>query len=182
MLELVRPKIEKQYKVRAPILAEERLAVTLRYLASGDSKQSISFQYKMGKSTINGIIDEVCDALWSALASYVKAPSTLNDWENIIKDFEEIWNMPHCLGAIDGKHVAMRKPENSGSLWHNYKGFFSLALLDVYDAKYKFSFIDIGQYGSMNDSAVLTISELGRCLESCSFFFFFYLTIKIYKH
>ena len=90
LLELVRPKIEKQYKVCAPIPAEERLAVTLRYIASGDSKQSISFQYKMGKSTINGIIDEVCDALWSALASYVKAPSTLNDWENIIKDFEEI--------------------------------------------------------------------------------------------
>ena len=59
LLSLIRPKIEKEYKVRPPISAEERLAATLRYLASGDSKQSISYQYKMGKSTINGIIDEV---------------------------------------------------------------------------------------------------------------------------
>ena len=28
--------------------------------------------------------------------------------------------------------------------------------------------MDVGQYGSTNDSAVLKNSELGRCLESCS--------------
>ena len=42
LLSLIRPKItkinEKEYKVRTPISAEGRLAVTLRYLASGDSK------------------------------------------------------------------------------------------------------------------------------------------------
>ena len=53
LLSLIRPKTEKEYKVRPPISAEERLSATLRYLATGDSKQSISYQYKMGKSTIN---------------------------------------------------------------------------------------------------------------------------------
>ena len=76
LLSLIRQKIEKEYKVCPPISAEERLAATLRYLASGDSKQSISYQYKMGKSTINGIIDEVCDAIWESLADYVKTPTT----------------------------------------------------------------------------------------------------------
>ena len=42
-------KDKKKYKVRPPISAEERLAAALRYLASGDSRQSISYQYKMGK-------------------------------------------------------------------------------------------------------------------------------------
>ena len=79
LLSLIRQKIEKEYKVRLPISAEERLAATLRYLASGDSKQSISYQYKMGKSTINGIIDEVCDAIWESLADFVKTPTTPQD-------------------------------------------------------------------------------------------------------
>ena len=73
----------------------------------------------MGKSTITGIIDEVCDAIWESLADFVKTPTTPQDWENIIKDFDEIWNMSHCLGAIDGKHIAMRQHKHSGSLWHN---------------------------------------------------------------
>ena len=37
LLSLIRPKIEKEYKVCPPISAEEQLAVTLRY----DSKQSV---------------------------------------------------------------------------------------------------------------------------------------------
>ena len=76
LLSLIRPNIEKEHKVCSPILAEERLAGPLRYLASGDSKQSISYQYKMGKSTINGIVDEVCDAIWESPADFVKTPTT----------------------------------------------------------------------------------------------------------
>ena len=76
LLRLIQPKTEKEYKVRPQISAEERLAATLRYLASGNSKQSISYQYKMEKSTINGIIDEVCNAIWESLADFVKTPTT----------------------------------------------------------------------------------------------------------
>ena len=76
--------------------------------------------------------------------------------------------MPHVIGAIDGKHVAMECPKNTGSIYHSYKGFFSQVLLAVCDAKYKFIFIDVGQYGSTNDRAVLKNLELGRRLESYS--------------
>ena len=76
--------------------------------------------------------------------------------------------MPHVIGAIDGKHVVMERPKNTGSLRYSYKEFFSQVLLAVCDAKYKFIFIDVGQYGSTNDSAVLKNSELGRCLKSYS--------------
>ena len=30
----------------------------------------------MGKSTINGIIDKVCDAIWESPADFVKTPTT----------------------------------------------------------------------------------------------------------
>ena len=43
----------------------------------------------MGKSTINGVIDEVCDTIWESLADFVKTPTTPQDWENVIKDFDE---------------------------------------------------------------------------------------------
>ena len=135
LLSLIRPKIKNKYKVRPPISAEERLAAALRYLASGDSRQSISYQYKMGKYYKRNYW---WGMWWESLVDFVKTPSIPQDWENIIKDFDEIWNMPHCLGTIDSKHIAMRQPKHSGSLWHNYWGFFSLVLLAICDARYLF--------------------------------------------
>ena len=73
--------------------------------------------------------------------------------------------MKHALGAIDGKHIAMDCPKGSGSLYHNYKGFFSLALLAACDAKYVFTAVDVGHYGHNNDAGVLATSELGKKME-----------------
>ena len=84
---------------------------------------------------VSSIIDEVCEELWDDLVNFVQPPSAKNGWEKISDDFLEFWNIPHCIGAIDGKHVAMRKPAFSRSLWHNYKGFFSIVLLAICDAR-----------------------------------------------
>ena len=55
----------------------------------------------------------------------------------------------------------MREPKHSGCLWHNYKRFFSLVLLIICDAWYCFSFVDVGEYGSNNDSRIFLNSEMG---------------------
>jgi hypothetical protein len=46
-------------------------------------------------------------------------------WELTGLEFEKSANFPHCLGTVDGKHTRVTKPEHSGSMFHNYKYFFS---------------------------------------------------------
>ena len=89
-------------------------------------------------------------------------------WKQISNDFEEIWNLPQCIGAIEGKHIAIKCSKKSGSNYFNYKGFFSLVILAICDAKYCFTFVDIGQYGRGNDSGVLKLSHMGTCFEDSS--------------
>ena len=46
-------------------------------------------------------------------------------------------------------------PFNSESLFYNNKSYFSIVLLAVASADYRFVMVDVGAYGSSNDSDVL---------------------------
>ena len=63
LLSLVEEKTKKQTNIREPISPVERLAITLRYLASGVSQQSIVFLFKVTHSPITRIVNQVCGAL-----------------------------------------------------------------------------------------------------------------------
>ena len=88
------------------------------------------------------------------------------EWQTIADDFFVKWNFPNCIGAIDGKHVMIQCPVNSGSLFYNYKSYFSIVLLAVASADYRFVMVDIGAYGTSNDSGVLNNTALFKCLKN----------------
>ncbi|XP_037808567.1 protein ALP1-like [Lucilia sericata] len=72
--------------------------------------------------------------------------------------------MPNCFGAIDGKHCTITAPAHSGSLYYNYKKTFSLVLLAVCDADYKYTYVNVGAYGSESDGGILRQTEFGQAL------------------
>ena len=153
---------------KMPISTSERVAVTLRILASGSTQQSVAESYRLGKSTVNGIFYETCKAIWEVLSpDFVRFP-TMESWKQIAEDFQVFWNFPLCLGAIDGKHVTIKAPPNSGSEFFNYKHFHSIILLAVVDARYTFSMVSIGSYGRESDGGVFSRSEFGRRMASNS--------------
>ena len=69
---------------------------------------------------------------------------------------------------MDGKHVLIRPPPNSGSYYYNYKHSFSIVLLAVVDANYKFVYVDVGCNGRVSDGGVFRNSNLFAALEGNS--------------
>nr|XP_042909489.1 protein ALP1-like [Parasteatoda tepidariorum] len=79
-------------------------------------------------------------------------PISEERWIKISNEFFKYANFPHVLGCVDGKHIRIVQP--SGSLYHNYKHFFSTVLLAVCDANYCFLYVNVGSYGKSNDSTI----------------------------
>lgn len=82
-------------------------------------------------------------------------PTLKNNGKKISKEFEERWNFPHCIGAMDGKHIDIILPRDSGSYFYNYKGKHSMVLLAIVDANYRFLLVDFGTNGRISDGGVL---------------------------
>jgi hypothetical protein len=97
-------------------------------------------------------------------------PPTTEILQRSATEYYNLWNFPNCVGALDGKHVVFQAPPNSGTLYYNYKKTFSVVLMALVDAKYRFLAIDVGGYGRNSDGGIFGDSIMGRALESGKFY------------
>lgn len=63
-------KLDTSYRDSIPV--KIRLAITLRYLATGDSYRSLHYTFKVSSQSISKIIPEVCLALNEVLKKFIK--------------------------------------------------------------------------------------------------------------
>ena len=168
LLSWVAPHIHKSSKIRDVATPSERLCITLRYLATGDAQTTIASSYRVSPPVVSRIIRETCSVIWTELQKqdYLAVPTSEESWQNIAVEFEEKWNFPNCLGAIDGKHIIMQAPPRSGSDYFNYKRSHSIVLMAVCDAKYEFTLVDIGDAGRQSDGGVYKNSHLGYAIDT----------------
>ena len=123
-----------------------------------DWRLSNNNSYRISPTTKGRIISETRQTLWRVLSEkgFIKAPDSEEEWLAIAAEFNDKWNFPHCLGAIDGKHVLIQAPARSGSNFFNYKKCFSIVLLAVCNANYEFTLVDIGEAGRQSDIRIYT--------------------------
>ncbi|XP_069621601.1 uncharacterized protein [Ranitomeya imitator] len=172
LLRLVEGAISRQdTQLRKSISPEERLLVTLRFLATGETLRSLHFQFRIGVSTLSGIIADTCRALWDNLREEFLPIPTRELWHANAQKFEKVCDFPNCIGAVDGKHIRITKPSRSGSLFYNYKKYFSTVLMAIAGADCRFLAVDIGAFGRANDSRTFKESDMGRRLYENNFHF-----------
>lgn len=94
----------------------------------------------------------------------MQLPNTPDAWEQIANSFQIKANFPHCIGAVDGKHITIKKPSNSGSMYFNYKDYFSIILLAVVDSEYRFTYVSVGAYGKDCDSSIFKTTTFWKKL------------------
>ena len=155
------------HRVRAPLEPGQKLLITLRYLATGNAYRSMRYELRVPHNTISVVVREVCKAIFAEYRQEAfSLPSTPEEWRAVANGYSTRWNFHHCVVAVDGKHIAIKKPKKSGSLYFNYKGFYSIVLLAIVDSNYCFLWADVGAHGSCSDGGLWNRSSVKRRLEA----------------
>jgi len=77
-------------------------------LCDGGSLTDKGYTFNVHECTLGKIIRETTAAIWDALKDEYLAPPNRQRWQEISEEFWVKWNYPMALGAIDGKHVAIK--------------------------------------------------------------------------
>ncbi|XP_076042498.1 uncharacterized protein LOC143026275 [Oratosquilla oratoria] len=77
---------------------------TLGYLASGMNFGDLELDFHVSRKTIPLIVKETCEAIWEVMHRQAMPTPDKQMWLTEAKEFNEITNFPHCIGAVDGKH------------------------------------------------------------------------------
>ena len=94
------------------------------------------------------MIPEVCCVIQDILLPIYVAFPTKEEWLKIANNYWLKWQFPNCIGALDGKHFRVNCPPKSGTMFHNYKKFYSFVMMTTCDANNKFTWFNLGDYGN----------------------------------
>lgn len=119
----------------------------------------------MGATTVREVVKSTCKQIWNILQPLYMPDKNEEDWLKIADEFYQRTTFPNIIGALDGKHIRITQPDNTGSQYFNYKKYFSQVLMAWVDADYQFVYIDVGSYGAASDSRVFLNSNMAKRLE-----------------
>ena len=155
-----RPHLQRHItRFRETISVEARVAVTIWRLATNIEYHTLAALFGLGRSTVGEIVLDTCRTMVCHLMPrYVRIPSDASLRE-IIDGFQRRWGFPQTVGAIDGTHIPILKPQESAADYYNRKGYYSVIMQAVVDFRGLFMDVNIGWPGKVHDARVLANSS-----------------------
>lgn len=74
----------------------------------------MSYEYLIAPSTLRRIVRHTCGTIWITLQP-LYMPEKKEDWIEIANQFYDRTDFPNVIGAIDGKHMRIERPNHAGS-------------------------------------------------------------------
>ena len=104
LLSLISSDLQKtETRMRKPITPKERLALTLRFLATGETFRSLEFQFRISRKAISYIVDKVVDAIYRQMGQeHLSTPASKERWQNHEEVFRERCNSLIVLVPLMG--------------------------------------------------------------------------------
>lgn len=161
LAKLLKPHISKKNtKYRLAVSVLIHVACTLFKLTHGANLTICSEMFAIGRSTMSKILREVVNAINDTMRHEISWP-TGDRLQETQEKFQNLCYLPAVVGAIDGMHVSISKPEFGAVYYFYFKsGGYTINCQAVVDSEKRFLDLYVGMPGSTNDSRMLRRSSL----------------------
>ena len=132
---------------------KKTLRVTLSYLCTSDSQVTYGPKHKISPTTM-GNLDHFGNLSGKMLCPFIKAPTSKKEWLDNAIEFDNRWDFPHSLGALDVNYIITQAASRSGSTFFSSKKSFSIVLLAVCNTNFEFTLADIDEAGQQSDGGI----------------------------
>ena len=120
----------------------------------------------LAEPTVCHIVVEVCKAIVEELWSEVvdrHFPKSDEDFKERLLDIDAEWQFPYAFAGTDGSHLPIKCPNGGQEAMkqhYNFKNLYSVVLLALVDAKYRFIWASLGVLGNTHDSTYFQSTSL----------------------
>ncbi|CAG7815960.1 unnamed protein product [Allacma fusca] len=167
----LRPWMEKRDTfLRQATPIKKRVMRGVKCLASCSELKDIAGLFGVGVTTVQECYDDFIVAVNEVLPKkYIRWPATEEQYKGKAKRFEELWNWPMAVAAIDGCHFPYSPPIERSTDYYNFKGWYSCIAFAACDADGIVTYVKAGIPGRANDSTIFRSSQLFEKIQRDGF-------------
>jgi hypothetical protein len=170
VLTLIEHELEYPTNINESLSPINQLLTTLRLYASAGHLQLVADFMGIHLSTASRCVAKVSAALARLAPNFIKMPQTDQERAEVQNDFFEIARFPRVLGAIDCTHIRIQSlGGRDAEIFRNRKGYFSINVQTICNAKLEILDIVARWPGSSHDSTIFNNSRIRARFENNEF-------------
>nr|CAI5832176.1 unnamed protein product [Callosobruchus analis] len=120
ILSLIEAEIEYPYDINNSVAPTNQLLMFLRLCATGTYLSCIADFSGAHLATVSRHVKRVAVALARLSPRFIRMPETAEEIGNAQHGFYQIARFPRVVGAVDGTHIRIKSPGDSGYNLRNY--------------------------------------------------------------
>jgi hypothetical protein len=141
------------------ITSTKALLLTIWYLSNTETFRQVSDRFDVFLSSAHRCLLRVLKFFLSLRIEYIKWP-TMNEYREISVGFRMKQGIDGIIGAIDGCHVRIRRPQEHQEAYVNRHKYCSVLIQGVVDHRKRFLDVYCGEPGSIHDARLLRKSNI----------------------
>lgn len=131
-----------------------QILVALRYYATGSMQRVDGDLHGVSQPSVSRCVNHVSTLLTRAAAEYITFHTDDVRQRTVMSDFYKIARFPNVVGCVDGTQIRILSPRVNEHVYVCRKGYHSLNVQGICDAKLRFMNIVCKYPGSAHDSFI----------------------------